>query len=347
MVKKYFSSVLCSNGFCCAFNTIYKKDPTAKVYIINGDDYEKSVFFSHLAKMLKGFDITLFNPFYDDSTDGIYIKNLNTYILSDGGYNKLSPVLPTIWEKYVNITKSKNYPTDILRQVLLHKSVESRHYKNACITLEKASLIKERLHGELSQYIDEDKTVNFVHKFFSREMKSPTEQGNGEIRLLSSPTPLGFHTHYDTIFETCNKIINLVDETGFTGSVITSVIKNYALKQKISIVASPSYFSNNFFQFLTIPEKRLCLCISDNIHSLPFQSYETVSASRFLTDSNILKSQRIEILLSVEKNLLEKAIMQIYEGRDERFKYNNLTNDFSEPQKAKETAEHFAEKLLS
>ena len=39
--------------------------------------------------------------------------------------------------------------------------------------------------------------------------------------------------------------------------------------------------------------------------------------------------------------------MQIYEGRDERFKYNNLTNDFSEPQKAKETAEHFAEKLLS
>lgn len=346
-MKKYFSSVLCSNGFCCAFNTIYKKDPTAKVYIINGDDYEKSLFFSHLTKLLKGFDITLFNPFYDESTDGIYIKNLNTYILSDGGYNKLSPVLPMIWEKYVNITKSKNYPTDILRQVLLHKSVESRHYKNACITLKKASLIKERLHGELSQYLDEDKIVKFVHRFFTHELKSLTEKGNGEIRLLSSPTPLGFHTHYDTIFETCNKIINIVDETGFTGSVITSVIKNYALKQKIPITVSPSYFSNSFFQFLIIPEKKLCLCVSDNTHSLPFQSHETVNASQFLTDKDILDSKKIEMLLSVEKNLLEKAILHIYDGRDERFKYNNLTNSFSEPKMAKETAEKLAERILS
>lgn len=346
-MKKYFSSVLCSSGYCCAFNTIYKKDPTAKVYIVGGDDYERAVFFSHLTKLLKGFDITLFNPFYDDSTDGIYIKNLNTYILSDGGYNKLSPVLPLIWEKYVNITENKNYPTDILHQVLLHKSVESRHYKNACMTLKKASLIKERLHGELSQYIDEDKTVNFVHRFFSREMKNSTEQGNGEIRLLSSPTPLGFHTHYDTIFETCKKIINIVDETSFTGSVITSVIKNYALKQKTSIVVSPSYFSNNFFQFLIIPENKICLCVSDNTHSLPFQAHEAVGVSRFLTDSSVLKSRKVEILLSVEKSLLEKAILQIYEGRDERFKYNNLTNDYSNPDKAKETAEKLAERLLS
>ena len=346
-MKKYFSSVLCSSGYCCAFNTIYKKDPTARVYIINGDDYERAVFFSHLTKLLQGFNITLFNPFYDDSTDGIYIENLNTYILSDGGYNKLSPILPEIWEKYININKNKSYPTEILRQVLLHKSLENHHYHNSCLSLKKASLIKERLHGELSQYIDEDKTVNFIHRFFSRELKNSTEKGRGEIRLLSSPTPLGFHTHYDTIFETCQRIINIVDETSFTGSVITSVIKNYALKQKISVLGSPAYFNNNFFQFLIFPYKKLCLCVSDKIHNLPFEAHETISASRFLTDSSILKSQKVEILLSVEKSILEKAVMHLYEGRDERFKYNNLTNDYSEPEKAKETAEKLAEKLLS
>lgn len=346
-MKKYFSSVLCSNGYCCAFSTIYKKDPASRVYIINGDDYEKSLFFSHLTKLLKGFDITLFNPFYDDSTDGIYIKNLNTYILSDGGYNKLSPILPAIWEKYVNITENKNYPADILRQVLLHKSVECQQYKNACMVLKKASLIKERLHSELSQYIDEDRTVNFVHRFFTRELKNSTKQGNGEIRLLSSPTPLGFHTHYDTIFETCKKIINIIDETSFTGSVITSVIKNYAIKQKIPIIISPSYFSNSFFQFLIIPETGLCLCVSDNTHALPFQAHEAVGVSRFLTDSRVLKSRKAEILLSVEKNLLQKAILHIYEGRDERFKYNNLTNDYSEPTKAKESAEKLIDKIFS
>jgi hypothetical protein len=346
-MKKYFSSVLCSNGFCCAFNTIYKKDPTAKIYIINGDDYEKAVFFSYLTKLLRGFNITLFNPFYDESTDGIYIENLNTYVLSDGGYNKLYPILPETWEKYINITESKKYPTEILRQVLIQKSLEGNHYKNACITLKKASLIKERLHGELSQYIDEDKTVSFVHRFFSHELKNSAEKGKGEIKLLSSPTPLGFHTHYDTIFETCHRIINIVDENGFIGSVITSIIKNFALKQKISIWASPEYFNNNFFRFLVFPHKELCLCISDTIHKLPFEAHETINASRFLVDKSILNSRKVEILSSVEKSLLEKSVIQIYEGRDERFKYNNLTNDFSNPDIAKKKAKKLAEQILN
>ncbi len=346
-MKKYFSTVLCSKGYCCAFNTIYKKDPTAKVYIVNGDDYERSVFFCHLKSMLKGFDLTLFNPFYDDGTDGIYIENLNTYILSDGGCNKISPVLAGIWEKYIDITDNKNYPTDVLRQVLIHKSIESQHYRNACITLKKASLIKERLHSELSLYLDEDKTVNFVHKFFSRELKGSTKSGKGEIRLLSSPTPLGFHAHYDTIFENYKRIINIVDETSFVGSVILSVIKNYALKQRVEIIGSPAYFNNNFLQFITFPESRICLCISDNIYSLPFESHETINASRFLNDSNVLRNKKIELLLSVEKNLLEKAILQIYEGRDERFKYNNLANGYSNPDKAKELAKKVTERLLN
>lgn len=346
-MKKYFSSVLCSKGFCCAFNTIYKKDPTAKIYIINGDDYERSVFFSHLASLLQGFKTTLFNPFYDDSTDGIYIENINTYILSDGGYNKISPILGGIWEKYINITEDKKYSTDILRQVLVHKSLEGQQYKNACITLKKASLIKERLHGELSKHLNEDKTVNFVHKFFTREINSFTRRGKGEIKLLSSPTPLGFHTHYDTIFETYPRIINIIDDSGFIGSVISSVIKNYALKQNAYIIGSPSYFNNDFFQFLAFPENGLCLCISDNIHTLPFTPHEIVNGQQFFTDKEILKSSRIELLLSVEKSLLEKSILQIYEGRDERFKYNSLTNEFSSPEYAKMSAEKLAERLIS
>ena len=346
-MKKYFSSVLCSKGFCCAFNTIYKKDPTAKIYIINGDDYERSVFFSHLASLLQGFKITLFNPFYDDSIDGIYIENLNTYILSDGGYNKLSPVLGGIWEKYINITENKNYTTEILRQVLVYKSLESQQYKNACITLKKASLIKERLHCELSKYLDEDKTVNFVHRFFTREIGHSTQKGKGEIKLLSSPTPLGFHTHYDTIFEAYPRIINIIDDTGFIGSVISSVIKNYALKQNTYIIGSPSYFNNDFFQFLAFPENGLCLCVSDNIYSLPFTPHEVVKGQQFFTNKEILKSNRTQLLLSVEKSLLEKSILQIYEGRDERFKYNNLTNEFSSPECAKRSAEKLSERLIN
>lgn len=346
-MKKYFSSVICSKGYSSAYSTIYKKDPSACVFIVSGDDYEKSIFFSELTKHLSGYNITLFNPFYDESTDGIYIKNLNTYILSDGGYNKISPVLPGIWEKQIDVVENKSYPKDLLREVLIHKAQENNRYREACNILKKASLVKERLHNELSPYLNEDKIVNFIHRFKSKELKSFTTRSKGEIRLLSSPTPLGFHTHYDTIFDDCEKIINIADNTGFVGSIISGVIKNYAVRNKIPIIVSPSYFNNEFFQFLIFPAVKLGLCVSDNVHILPFESTETITASRFLTNADILNSKNVEALLSVEEKLLEKAILSIYDGRDERYKYNDLTKGYCNTEEAIETAKNFAEKMLN
>ncbi len=345
-MDKYFSSVLCSKGFCCAYSTIYKKDPYAKIYIINGDDYEKTVFFSQLTKSLAGYNITLFNPFYDESTDGIYIKNLNAYILSDGGYNKISPILPNVWEKHINVSDEKSYPTDLLREVLILKSQENNHYRSACNYLHRASLIKERIHHELSSHINEDKIINFIHRLWSKELRDINEKAKGEIRLLSSPTPLGFHTHYDTIFNLCDKTVNIVDETGFVGAIILGVIKNHAINNKIPIIVSPSYYNNDFFQFLIFPTIKLSLCISDNSHILPFEPAETLTASRFMMSSDVISNRNIEALSSIEEKFLKKAIMSIYEGREKRFKYNDLTKGYSDPQKAQEFAKKFIEKTL-
>ncbi len=347
MVKKYFSSVICSKGYTSTYNTIYKKDPSASVYIVNGDDYEKSIFFSEIIKHMSGYNITLFNPFYDESTDGIHIKNLNTYVLSDGGYNKIYPVFPGIWEKQIDIVSNKNYKTDLLREVLIHKSQENYHYSEACSTLKKASLIKERLHNELSPYLNEDKVINFIHRFKSKELKSVITHAKGEIRLLSSPTPLGFHTHYETIFSLCEKVINIVDETSFIASIISGVIKNCAIREKIPIIASPSYFNNDFFQFLIFPTVKIGICISDKSHILPFEPYDKITASRFLTNPDILNSRYVEILLSVEEKFLEKAILSIYNGRDERYKYNDLTKGYSNPDEAIDSAKKLAKKILN
>ncbi len=345
-MRKYFSSVLCSSGFCCAYSTIYKSDPYAKVYIVNGDNYEKTIFFSQLIKHLAGYNITLFNPFYDEATDGIYIKNLNTYILSDGGYNKLNPILPEIWEKQINIVNERNYPTDLLSEILILKSQEKRYYRHAGTNLYKASLVKERIHNGLSPHLNEDKLISFIHKLWNKEFKHISTQSKGKIRLLSSPTPLGFHTHYDTIFNMCEKTISIVDNTGFIGAIILSVIKNQAIKKKIPIIASPSYYNNDFFQFLIFPTIKLGLCITDNIHILPFEPTQTIKASQFITNPQVINSKKTELLLSVEKNLLEKAIISVYEGRDIRYKYDDLTKGYSNPCKAIETAKTFAELLL-
>ncbi len=347
-MEKYFSSIICSYGYCSAYNTIYKKDPSAKVYIVrDGDDIERATFFKKLTENLRGYNITLFNPFYDESVDGIHISNLNTYILSDGGYNRISPNLPEIWEKTISITNDKTYPKDLLREVLIGKANENNHYKNACKTLNQASLVRERLHNSLSQYLDEDKTINFIHRMCLREIKRSTEKGIGKIRFLSSPTPLGIHTHYDTIFETSENIININDETGFAGAIILGVIKNYAMKEKMEIYASPSYFGKDFFQFLMFPSLKLTFCISDNSHSLPFNCQNEINISRFFTDKSVLTSNKVKALLSVESSLLDKAVLSLYEGRDERFKYNDLVKGFSDREGAEKSADKFTERILN
>ncbi len=347
-MEKYFSSIICSKGYCSAYNTIYKKDTSAKVCIIrDGDDNERAFFFKKLIKNLRGYSLTLFNPFYDDSIDGIYIKNLNTYILSDGGYNRISPILPEIWEKSISITDNKNYPMDLLREVLIYKSKENNHYKNACKILSQASVVKEKLHNELSSYLDEEKIINFIHRLCLREIKRTIKKGLPKICFLSSTTPLGIHTHYDTIFELAENIVNITDETGFAGAIILGVIKNYALKGKIEFIASPSYFGKDFFQFLLFPTQKFALCLSDTNHSLPFNAKSEISISRFFTDKSILTSERIRALLSVENSLLDKAVLSLYDGRDERFKYNNLVQGFSDTEKSEMCADKYMEMILN
>ena len=347
-MKKYFSSVLCSKGYCCAYNTIYKKDPSARVYIATGgDDFERSLFFARLVKNLRGYSISLFNPFYDESADGIYIENLNTYILSDGGYNRIQPILPEIWEKYYSVVGEKKYPLDLRREILNLKAKENNYYKKTCEILKKASHIREKIHSEVSSYLNDDKLINFINRFCSRELREAKSKGNSKVRLLSSVTPLGIHTHYDTLFENTEKTIDFNDKSGFAGSVFLGVLKDYALREKIPIIMSPAYFSGDIPQFLIFPTVALSVVVTDENHELPFEPTEKVTAARFLTDENILSSEKIQTLISVENKLFENAVLSVYEGRDCRFKYNDLVKGYSNADTAKENADKFIEKILN
>ncbi len=347
-MKKYFSSVLCSKGYCCAYNTIYKKDPSAMVYIINGgDDFERAVFFEQLIKNIRGYNMTLFNPFYDEAADGIYIENLNTYVLSDGGYNRISPVLPEIWEKYFSAVGKKNYSLDLRREILNLKTKENNHYKKACDILKNASQIREKIHGEVSMFLNDDKLINYINRFCSRYLREAKSKGGGKIRLLSSFTPLGLHTHYDTLFEHTEKTVEFNDKSGFVGSVFLGVLKDYALRAKIPVIMSPAYFSGDIPQILIFPTIDLSVIATDEIHKLPFEPTERVTATRFLSDEAVLSSEKIDALISVENKLFENAVLSVYEGRDCRFKYNDLVKGYSNADTVKENADRLAEKILN
>ncbi len=346
-VKKYFSSAVCSKGILSAYSTIYKNDISARVYILNGgDDFERATFFSRLTENLSGYNITLFNPFYDESADGIYIENTNTYVISNSDYGKVSQALPEIWEKSVAVFNRKDYPKDLIGELIVQKSQERIYYKNACKELKKASVVKERLHSELSPYLNEQKITNYIHRFCRKEFKISRKSIIADIRLLSSPTPLGLHTHYDTIFCICDKVVNIIDETGFASSVILGVIKNCAVREKVKVIASPMYFGADFWGFLIFPDLKLGVCVSESEKCLPFNADETVYASQFFNNHTVLNSEKVKMLLSVENKFLDKAVLSLYEGRDIRFRYNSLISGLSNGEQARDSADKFAEMLL-
>lgn len=346
-MKNYFSSVIYAGGYLSAYNTIYKKDTNSKVYIIyGGNDFERAVFFQHIIKNFRGYNISAFNPFYDESPDGIYIENLNTYIISDSGFTRISPILAGIWEKYYPITKDKDYPLDLRREILILKAKENNCYKNACNVLKSASHIKEKIHTEFAPFLNDDKVINYVRRFCSRALKNTNIKGNGTIRLLSTPTPLGIHTHYDTIFESCDNIVGIYDNFGFVGSIILGIIKDYATSEKIPFIMNPSYFANDIPQTLIFPNHSIALTVCDENHILPFEPQEKVTISRFLTSDSILSSKKVNALLSIETRLLEDCVLNIYEGRDYRFKYNNLCKGYENSDEVIERADKLTEKLM-
>ena len=346
-MKKYFSSAICSSGYLSAYNTIYKKDANSRVFIIyGGSDFERAIFFNTLIKNFKGYSISAFNPFYDESPDGIYIENLNAYIISDSGFSRISPILSEIWEKYYPITKDKNYPLDLRREILILKAKENNCYKNACGYLKKSAHIKEKIHTEFAPFLNDDKIINYVRRFCSRTLKNINGKCVGTIRLLSTPTPLGIHTHYDTIFETCENVIGIYDNSSFVGSIILGIIKDYATAEKIPFIMSPSYFANDIPQTLIFPYHSLVVTTCDENHILPFEPQESVTIQRFLTSDSILSSKKVDTLLSIENRLLEDCVLNIYEGRDYRFKYNNLCRGYENTEEVIERADKLTEKLM-
>lgn len=346
-MEKYFSLALNCNGYCPAFSTAYKNDVLSRVFIVSdGTDAERQHFFSKLIKNLRGYSVSLFNPFYDDAPDGIYIKSINAYVLSNSGYSHISPALPEDWENHILISSPKNFHDSVRREILRYKSAENACYKKACDSLKNAERICERLHSETAQLLDDGKVINFLKRFCTRTFRG-SQQGGGEVRLLSTPTPLGIHTHYDTLFDNYEKTVCFKDDTGFVSSVILGVIRDYAASEHIPFYLSPSYYSANIPQILMFPSLGLCLFAEDREHRLPFEAASTYTASRFLkaTETDSFNNRK-NTLLDIESKLLDTCVMHIFEGYEQRFEYRKITEEHSDISLAEKNADKLAEMIL-
>lgn len=346
-MKKYFSSAICNKGYISTYHTNYKNDPSTKVFIANScDDFERATFYNQLVKNFRGFNLTIFNPFFDESFDGIYIENLNTYIISDSGYSKISPILLGAWEKQINISDNKDYPLDLRREILTLKVKENNFYKKGCEHLKTVSKARERIHETISPYLNDRKIINFISRFCLRNFRDIKDFGNGKMRLITSPTPLGIHTHFDTLFDNVEKVIEIQDTWGFAGSVILGVLKDYAVREKIPSIVCPSYFGGDIPNTIIFPTAGICLIITDENRVLPFEPYEKITSTRFLNSEYIECDEKLQSLLSAENTFLDKCVFSLFNGRDIRFKIADLTMGYCDSEKAMTSANKLTERLI-
>lgn len=343
-MEKYYSSVLTPSGLLCNCKILCEKHPESKFYIIpDSTDFERAVFFDELVKYFKGFNTVTYSPFYDESLNGIYIKNLDTYILADSPYSRICPVSPYICENEVHLSKNYKISQNEKKQITECYSNEKHYYKKAISLLSYAGICKENQNSLLSDYLIDDRMINALKRIL-KKIPLNIKKGKPTVKFLSAVTPLGIHTLWDTVFENFETVIELEDEAAFSSAIIAGIIRDRLIAENEEFTLIPDLFHRTIPQMILLPQSSLALIRSDENHPLPFAPAYRINTEKFISLPKSIKS-KYNLLLKAENTYIEDAVSCIYDGRDARRKMNNLLLPYSDAQNAKQTAKELFDKI--
>lgn len=343
-MEKYYSSVLTSSGLLCNYKVLCEKYPESNFYIIpNGTDFEKSVFFDELIKYFKGYSAVIYYPFYDETPNGIYIKNLDTYILADSVYSRVCPVSPFICEMQVNLANPVKLPQDTRQKITKYYSAEKKEYRKAVSLLSLANVCKENRNSLLSDYLADDRLINALKRIL-KKLPLNVRKGKPDIKFLSAVTPLGIHTIWNTVFENFETVIELEDSAAFSSAIIAGIIRDRLLEENEKFILVPDMFHRTIPQMILLPQSGFAIVRSDENHPIPFAPSCRINTEKFTSAPQDIKN-KCALLLEAENTYIENAVTCIYEGRDARRKMNKLLFPYSDAENAKKTAKELFDKI--
>lgn len=337
-MEKYYSSVLTASGLLCNCKILCEKHPESKFYIIpNGTDFERYVFFDELIKRFTGYSTAVYSPFYDDSPNGIYIKNLDTYVLADSVYSRVCPVSPVICENQVNLARPAKMSQEAHREIAEFYRAEKKEYRKAVSLLSLANVCKENRNSLLSDYLSDDRLINAVKRIL-KKLPMNVRKGQPAVKFLSAVTPLGIHTLWSTVFDNFETVIELEDSAAFSSAIIAGIIRDRLLNESEEFILIPDMFHRTIPQMILLPQSSFALVRSDENHPIPFAPSYRINTEKFTSVPKDVKN-KCSLLLEAENTYIENAVACVYEGRDVRRKKNHLLFPYSDAENAKKTAE--------
>ncbi len=343
-MEKYYSSVLTASGLLCNMKFFCEKYPESKFYIIpDGTDFERSVFFDEILKRLNGYSAVIYSPFYDDTPNGIYVKNFDTYILADSPYSRVCPVSPGICENEIVFSKNRKIPQDDKIQLAEYYSAEKKQYKKAVSLLNLANVCKENRNSLLADYIVDERLVNALKRIL-KKLPLNIRKGRPSVKFLSAVTPLGYHTIWNTVFENFETVIELEDEAAFSSAIIAGIVRDRLLDEREEFILIPDLFHRTIPQMILLPQSGFAIVRSDENHPLPFAPSYRINTEKFTLAPKEVK-RKCSLLLEAENTYLENAVSCVYEGRDARRKACRLLLPYSDVENAKKTAQELFDKI--
>lgn len=345
-MERYYSSVLVSSGLLCYYKVLCSKHPESSIYIVNdGTDFDRAIFFEALQKKLQGYNITLYSPFYDETINGIYIKNSDTFIISDGGYSKICPLSQGICEKQISLSETRTITQGEKREIADCFLGEKSFYKKALLRLRYANVCKENRNSLLSDYLSDDRIINALSRIL-KKIPFGVKYGKPSIKFLAAVTPLGIHTQWDTVFENYETVIELEDNAAFSSAIIMGVIRDRLIHENEEFILVPDLFHRVIPQMILLPQTGIAIIRTDENHILPFAPSHRINTEKFVSAPKQIQ-QKCSLLLQAENNYMENAVSYIYEGREKRQKMNNILFPYCDAESAKQKAEQIFNEITA
>lgn len=318
---KYFLAANSCEGFVSMFPDCYDVSGGWRAYIIKGGPGTgKSSFMKLFAKKFTELnEKVIFCPCSSDpdSLDAVIIPNKKLVIMDGTAPHVVEPKDVGICEEILNfgqfwnshvLRESKEEILNITKQHKnLHKSA-SRHIKAAGQFILDNFKISE-------DYLNSEKALNYAQNICKKHIPPKTGKSKEWVRFLCGVTPDGVVSFTDTILkETQNNII-ISDIYGSATKIITSYIREHALKNGYEIIAVKNpFFPSLLYDHIIIPELSFSVAreydyhifnsTSRRVHALRFYYEDMIKAQ-----NNRLKLNRRfsnELLISATE-ILKKA----------------------------------------
>ena len=310
----YFLAANSCEGFVSFFPDCYKAEDGWRAYIIKGGPGTgKSSFMKLFAKKYAELnEKVIFCPCSSDpdSLDAVIVPNKKTVIMDGTAPHVAEPQNVGICEEILNFgefwnsRKLREKRDEILSITAKHKNL----HKSASIYIKAAGqLIKDNINISFN-CLNTDKALSYAENICKKHI--PQKNGNSKewVRFICGVTPKGVISFTDTVLKEAENNIIISDTYGSATKIITSYIREYALKNGYEVISVKNPFLPSLlYDHIIIPELSLGILREYDFHIFNTDLRRT-HASRFYYGNDLkAQSNRLKFNMKTSKELLNSA----------------------------------------